>query len=441
MAVTKILKMNFLEKTLNYCMQDKKIQNDFFIHTHNCSKTTAVEDFEMVHFEKQSMTDRKLKRKQFMIIQSFKPHETTPEQAFYIGKKLAKKYLKNQHQYILTTHSDKEHIHNHIVFNAVNYHDFKTFNTQGTQHIYSLRSISDELCKENKLSVIANPQANNISQKEYYARKFQRSFKYKIEQIIDEIIPKVNSYEQFIEFLSHQLEVKNGKYLSVRHPDSKRFTRLKSLGIDYRKNSIIFRINNPDIQINSQESFKELIDKSQFKGRKGLERWATRQNIKTLTNIAVELSKKETTKEEYVSSSFQLLEMMKKCEDQLNNIDIRIEDIKDYNHFKTIYSNSRSMMIKFKSLKTTEERKEFKRINYKKFKDYDKAKKFLTRNKKLPENKIILDSMATTDKLHQLTKKRNELYRHYQNLKKSLYNRQHATKGILSLSKDKNIKR
>lgn len=175
------------------------------------------------------------------IIQSFKPDEVTPKQANEIGKELAEKIAKG-HEVVIYTHSDKAHIHNHIVINSVNYEDGSKYQSS-KKDLYKIREASDRLCEERGLSVVKEPSAKvryTLFEKNIL-EKGQVSWKDEIRQVIDFEKNSSKNYEEFKKVLTqkYNIEVKErGKYISFKHPEVKKFVRGKTLGLDYERGTI-----------------------------------------------------------------------------------------------------------------------------------------------------------------------------------------------------------
>lgn len=175
------------------------------------------------------------------IIQSFKPGEITPSKANEVGKSLAEQIAKG-HEVSIYTHSDKAHIHNHIVINSVNYENGSKYQSS-KKDLYKIREISDQLCEEKNLSVVKEPSANvryTLSEKNIL-EKGQTSWKDEIREVIDVEKKSSKDYEEFKKnlFETYKIEVKErGKYISFKHPEFKRFVRGKTLGLDYERSTI-----------------------------------------------------------------------------------------------------------------------------------------------------------------------------------------------------------
>ncbi|MDP1443307.1 relaxase/mobilization nuclease domain-containing protein, partial [Priestia megaterium] len=176
------------------------------------------------------------------LIQSFKPDEVDPQQANGIGLQLAKKLAKG-HEVAVYTHTDKDHIHNHIVINAVNYEDGRKFHAHGQEAIERTRKISDELCKENGLSIVEGRSADvrYTLAEQSLVQKGEFSWKDEIRTAIDSSKEQAASFEDFQERLKDQgvQATLRGKNITYEHLESNKKVRGTKLGLAYEKETIL----------------------------------------------------------------------------------------------------------------------------------------------------------------------------------------------------------
>ena len=240
MAVTKIKPIkSTLSKALDYIENPDKTDGKMLVSSFGCSYETADIEFEYTL----SQALQKGNNLAFHLIQSFEPGEVDYQKAHEIGKQLADAVTKGQHEYVLTTHIDKGHVHNHIIFCAVNFVDHRKYNSNKRSY-YGIRNMSDKLCRENGLSVVVPGKGSKgKSYAEYQAEKTGTSWKGKLKIAVDALIPQVSSFEELLQRLQAAgYEIKPGKYVSCRAPGQERFTRLKTLGADYTEEAIRERI-------------------------------------------------------------------------------------------------------------------------------------------------------------------------------------------------------
>lgn len=255
MAVTKIHCIkSTLKKALDYICDPKKTDEKILISSFNCAAETADIEFQMTL----SQTIEKGNNLAFHVIQSFQPGETTAEIAHLIGKELAAEVLQNKYEYVLTTHVDKGHIHNHLIFCAANFVDHRKFiSNRKTYH--EIRKISDRLCREHGLSVIVPGEERGKSYKEYLESKAGTSWKALIRDAINEQLKHSRSYEEFLLRMSFAgFEIKEGKYLAFRAQGQQRFTRSKTLGYGYTEESLKAKIRRNKRAEKSQDDKDDL---------------------------------------------------------------------------------------------------------------------------------------------------------------------------------------
>jgi len=232
----------------DYDQEPKKTDNGALVSAYMCSPETAAEEFEQSKKIYAQFTGRSQPKKRdvimYRIIQSFKPGEVSPEEANRIGYELAMKFTKGQHQFVVATHVDKGHIHSHIEFNSTNLNcDGKFKNVKNSYLI--LRQLNDEICRAHGLSVIEEPQERAKPQKETAAIKYGTSFKERLRQTIDRVLPDSQSYEDFLARMRTEgYEVREGKRLSFRAPGQERFTRADRLGDSYTREAMEARIGH-----------------------------------------------------------------------------------------------------------------------------------------------------------------------------------------------------
>ena len=242
----------------------------------------------------------------YHLIQSFAPGEVGAKEAHEIGKELAERLLGGRYSYIVSTHTDKNHCHNHIIFCAADnithkkYHDCK-------RSYWNIRHINDELCEEHNLSVIKENKHIGKSYKEWMADKAGTSWKSKLKSDINETIKQAHTYDEFLDLMkSKGYEIKDAeispeahKYIGFRAPGQERWIRgrAKSLGEDFTKERIRERIEEK-ARIRAERMKRltkrnpSMIDTTQdkFAESPGLMRWAEKQNLKAAAQIQSKLA-------------------------------------------------------------------------------------------------------------------------------------------------------
>ena len=154
---------------------------------------------------------------------------------------LAREVLGGKYEFVLTTHIDKDHVHNHLIFNAVSFADHKHYHSNKRSYHF-IRRTSDRLCKEHGLSIIVPGQDKGKSYIEHQAERIGTSYKAKLRAAIDRLLPGCDDLEELLVRLQREgYELKRGKYISARAPGQERFTRLKTLGADYAEDALTAR--------------------------------------------------------------------------------------------------------------------------------------------------------------------------------------------------------
>ena len=290
MAVTKTHPIkSTLKAAIDYICNPEKTDGKLLVSSYGCAAETADIEFSWTRrqaIDKGTNLGRHL-------IQAFQPGEVTPEQAHEIGMELAKEILGGKYEFVLTTHIDKDHVHNHLIFNAVSFADHKHYHSNKRSY-HDIRRTSDRLCKEHGLSVIIPGQDKGKSYIEHQATQNGTSYKAKLKAAIDRLLPACSNLEELLRRLQREgYEIKRGKYISARAPDQERFTRLKTLGADYTEEALAARIAGharPSRQPKQQDGkISLLIDiQNNIKAQQsaGYRRWATIENLKRIADTS-----------------------------------------------------------------------------------------------------------------------------------------------------------
>ena len=350
MAVTKIKPIkSTLSKALDYIENPDKTDGKMLVSSFGCSYETVDIEFEYTL----SQALQKVNNLAFHLIQSFEPGEVDYQKAHEIGKQLADAVTKGQHEYVLTTHIDKGHVHNHIIFCAVNFVDHHKYNSNKRSY-YGIRNMSDKLCRENGLSVVVPGKGSKgKSYAEYQAEKTGTSWKGKLKTTVDALIPQVSSFEELLTRLQAAgYEIKPGKYVSCRAPGQERFTRLKTLGADYTEEAVRERIAGRRTKVakapREQRGVSLLIDiENSIKAAqsKGYEQWAKIHNLKQaaktmnfLTEHKIEQYADLVSRiEEMAAESGQAADALKNAEKRLAEMAVLIKNVSTYQKTKPVY--------------------------------------------------------------------------------------------------------
>ena len=322
MAATRLIPMHLqkgrsvgqcLKDRTDYAKNDLKTENGEFVSSYECNPDTVDLEFELTKNQYEINTGRGLKDKDviaYQIRQSFKPGEIAPEEANRIGYETAMRWTKGKHAFIVATHVDKAHIHNHIVYNSTTLdatHKYQNFFLSS----FALRRLSDLICLEHGMSVIPEKKPGQWQKRTTYPRK--PSKRDDIRGVIDWIFEnkKPKDMDEFLGFMvEHGFEIKRGKYISVKAEGQRNYLRLRSLGNGYREEDVTRRIAGEliaDTGVNkiSEDIVEGIASKSPVKkldmvldiqciiARQkgpGYERWAKVHNVKAVSKTLLYLS-------------------------------------------------------------------------------------------------------------------------------------------------------
>ena len=249
MAATRLITMHqnkgksvarSLSDRTDYAKNGEKTENGQFISSYACQAKTVDEEFMLSKREYEQLTGRHPKGDiiAYQIRQSFKPGEITPGEANKVGYETAMRFTKGRHAFIVATHTDRAHIHNHIIFNSTSLdctHKFRDFFFVGI----ALQRLSDIICLEHGLSVIERRKPSEREKRTTYPKK--KAFRDEIREVIQQIFAEYNvkDFDEFLRLLEEQgYEIKRGKYISIRGKEQKRFIRLRSLGSGYTEEEL-----------------------------------------------------------------------------------------------------------------------------------------------------------------------------------------------------------
>ena len=227
---------------LDYVENPSKTDNGRLITSYACDFRSADDEFLLAKKEYEFITGRNQGRRDviaYHIRQSFLPGEVTPEEANKIGYELAMSFTKGQHAFVVCTHIDKPHVHNHIIFNStsIDYErKFKDFYFSGR----AVRRISDLLCVEHGLSIIEKPKPSKGGYADWLGENRTPTWKEVLKQKIDEVLPRCATFDDFLTAMktAGYTVKENRKHISFLAPGQKKPTRMKSLGDDYSEAAI-----------------------------------------------------------------------------------------------------------------------------------------------------------------------------------------------------------
>ena len=292
MAVTKIHPIKTtLKKAIDYICNGDKTDDEIYVTTHLCSRENAHKEFEITKKQFGSRT----KTLAHHLIQSFVPEEVSFEEAHQVGIELCEKILEGKYEYVLATHIDKDHIHNHIIFNSIDVDEGKVYHSYYGSYM-NIRNQSDRLCKEHNLSVIdveTQKEINEIKRRKFVnwydwnEDKKGKSYKSRLQFDMDRTIKQSVNWQDFLSKMeSYGYEIKQGKHVAFRSKNQQRFTRAKTIGVNYTEERIRDRILNMDRELGN---IIDLKNNDKAKSSKGYEHWATKHNLKTAASTLIEI--------------------------------------------------------------------------------------------------------------------------------------------------------
>ena len=353
MAVTKIKAIRgTVNKAIAYITNPEKTDEKLLVSSYGCATETAAQEFEWTRkiAEQQGMSPVKILARH--VIQSFDIGEVSPEVAHEIGKQFADEILKGKYEYVLATHIDKGHCHNHIIFNSVDYVDHHAYKSYRKIY-YEMREVSDRLCKEHGLSVIPPSRGKGMGYKEYTEAKRGTSWKQKLKQTIDRCVITAKDYDEFLKLMQDAgYEIKPGKYISFRAEGQERFTRAKTIGENYSEDRIKERIQgrNPrKRQMQTNRNYISLISDIQDRIKqidsKGYEHSMKIKILKEAARTLNYLTENELLqyadlekKVEDIHSSYERTGTdLKTVESRLREVQPLIKNISNYQRLKPIY--------------------------------------------------------------------------------------------------------
>lgn len=353
MAVTKIKAIRgTLSKAIAYILNPEKTDDKLLVSSYGCASENAAREFEWTRkiAEQKGMNPVRIIARH--VIQSFEIGEVTPELAHEIGKQFADEILGGKYEYVLTTHIDKDHVHNHLIFNAVDFVDYHAYKSYKRIY-YDMREVSDRLCKENGLSVIPPSQNKGMGYKEYTEAKRGTSWKQKLKQTIDRLVITAKDYDDFLRLMQEAgYEIKTGKYISFRAEGQERFTRSKTIGENYTEERIKERITGRTPRRNRRQTVPKgisligdiqerisLIDSKgyEYKAKLTILKEAARTLNYLTENNLLQYADLEKKVEDVHSSYDRTGKELKGVEARLREVQPLIKNISNYQRLKPVY--------------------------------------------------------------------------------------------------------
>ena len=341
MAVTKIHPIkSTLKLAFEYILNPEKTDEKMLASSFGCGIETADMEFKFTRDNAKGKSPNLAHH----LIQSFEPGETTPEEAHEIGMRLAEEVLGGKYEFVLTTHIDKGHIHNHIIYNAVSFTEFNYYHSTPPKY-YNIRRTSDKLCEEYGLSVIRNPQGKGKSYIEHTAAKQGKSWKAQLKNTIDVLIPLSKDFDEFLLLMEQQgYKVKRqNKNVSFCTDGRERYMRSKTLGPDYTVEALKERIAG---KVKGKRISLIIDIQNCIKAResKGYEHWAKINNLKQAAKTLNFLTENNITTYDELEKAVKqkqkdfdgISEKVKELERQINTTAMLIKNVETYTRLKPV---------------------------------------------------------------------------------------------------------
>ncbi len=370
MAATRLIALHVNKgKSVAQCLADRtdysqnaaKTNDGEFISSYECDAKTADEEFLLSKRQYQHITGRQQKSNiiAYQIRQSFKPGEVTPEEANQVGYELAMRFTKGKHAFIVATHIDRAHIHNHIIYNSTSLDCNRKFNNFFLSGL-AVQRLSDRVCAEHGLSIITPKPYQEREKRTTYPKK--TSQRDELCAVIDQLLQqKPKDFATFLQLMADKgYEFKEGKQMAFRRKDGKRFVRLRSLGAGYSEEEIkaviggkaVRKAKNFSHQVHEQKQFRLLIDiqEKMAEGKTGgYERWAKKYNRKEAAKTVCLLKEKGVDSyEELTALTTKLSARFDELSDSIKAAEKRMTEIGALQTHLNNYSKTRSVYEEYR---------------------------------------------------------------------------------------------
>ena len=362
MAATRLIRLHVNKgRTLAACLRDRidyaenpdKTEDGTYLSSYHCDPKTAADEFLLSKRMYEQYTGRKNGDIiAYQIRQSFRPGEVTAEEANRIGYDLAMSFTKGRHAFIVATHTDRAHIHNHIIYDATTLDYRRKFKNYFLSS-FAIQRISDLLCLEHGLSVI---RPTLYSERTKYIDKrrtpsIRDSIRTDIDGILVERIPA--TVDDLIYALEKKgYECKQGKNIAIRKEGQKRFIRFSSLGPGYQLQDLIGCERKSDHKVQKKQQFSILVDiqkkLSEGKG-KGYEQWARNYNVKQMAEVLLYLQEnKIDSYEDLVRLSEDASERFHTITDTIKRCETRMQEISDLKRHIINYLRTKDVYAEYR---------------------------------------------------------------------------------------------
>ena len=435
MAATRLIALHVNKgKTVAQCLADRtdysqnaeKTNHGEFISSYECDPKTADEEFLLSKRQYQHITGRDQKNNviAYQIRQSFKPGEITPEEANQVGYETAMRWTKGNHAFIVATHIDKAHIHNHIIYNSTSLDCTKKFRDFIRSGL-AVQKLSDMVCLEHGFSVITPKPYKERIKRTVFPKK--RTYRDELCETIDLVLKeKPKTFEKFVQLLSDRGFVfKAGKQPAFRGQNQKRFIRLRSLGEGYSEEELraviagksLYRTRGTSTNAPEQKQFHLLIDiqSKMAEGRtEGYEKWAKKYNRKEAARTVCLLKEKGINNyEDLTALTDKLSSRFSELTDSIKNAEKRMVEIKALQTHINNYYKTRQTYVDYRksgySKKFLDEHREEISLHKAAKQAFDQLE-----GKKLPSRQSL------HEEFNQLMIQKKQEYAEYRQIKKDM---------------------
>lgn len=371
MATTRIIPMHINKgKTIAQCLKARvdyienpgKTNGGELISSYACSPETADQEFLLARKEYMAITGRRIHNEviAYQLRQSFKPGEVTPEKANQIGYELASRFLKGEHAFIVATHNDRLHVHNHIVFCATALDCTRKFRDV-LRSGKALAELSDQICEEHQLSVIRQPENRTVTYDKWLGENAKASRRDMLRMTIDAALRMhPDGFDALMQLLEEAgCRIKRGTQISIKPPGAKRFIRLDMVGAEYTEESLRMSLAGKHVHIPkrsrshmTKSQVERLIDIEaklcSGKG-KGYERWAERHNTDALASSMIYLKENQIGSYAELESRIQdALDERKGLKGNIRAAQARMEEISRQKKAILVYRRTKEVYAKYR---------------------------------------------------------------------------------------------
>ena len=351
-----------MKARIDYVKNPDKTEDGTLVSSYACTPESADHEFVLARNEYRTLTGKTSSKEviAYQLRQSFKPGEVTPEEANKIGYELASRLLGGDHAFIVATHTDRKHIHNHIVFCATSLDCTHKFRNQWKSSEL-VAEISDELCREHHLSVIENPQSKTVSYDKWQGDQAELSSRDSLRITIDAALRlKPDGFDALMQLLEEAgCWIKRGAHISIKPPNGKRYIRLESLGSEYTEESLLQTLKGQhthipktprnDYTVSQVKRLIEVEAKLREGKGKGYMVWAERNNIDAKAQSIIYLKENNIGSIDELEGQIHLLRTarnelyaaVRQSQDRMKEINQLRQAIRDYRRTKEVYTQYR----------------------------------------------------------------------------------------------------